>query len=387
MGQDLPYGQYRVRRRENKYRAEYYGIREHASYIWLQFEAMRLGHTIFSKWTKPGEKLIATKDVDSGKPVFYRLDGYRRIETSPKQYEEYGYEFSCSLIIILYLFHFRYNECHETRSRTEHNGLYIGNSSAHGLCDKCKIRWENEGKTIPHYLEKKRIATDKRLQNLIATGIKMKVVWSCTVAEMLSDQGVVDDKIDTRYDEVYRDAFRDFVNRFSGYDFKIARREYGSHEDIVQDVMDKNIGTGWMLIDAHVPRKHHQDFFDLPPLYDKRVVTPEDVGPKTVEYLQRSNTKLSKQPLLIGTFHVTNYLMNFETVRQLVNEVELCITNIHLFIEFDSAPIFADYVKKIYNGRVQVYQIFILKLISIITRTFRPSKTMTRLNRKYIKLY
>uniref|UniRef100_A0A914XED5 DNA-directed DNA polymerase n=1 Tax=Plectus sambesii TaxID=2011161 RepID=A0A914XED5_9BILA len=63
LGQKLPHGQYRVRRQENNaYQAEYYGTREHLSYLWLQFESMLLGHTLRSKWTNPGEQLMVVKE-------------------------------------------------------------------------------------------------------------------------------------------------------------------------------------------------------------------------------------------------------------------------------------------------------------------------------------
>ena len=187
----------------------------------------------------------------------------------------------------------------------------------------------------------------------------MKTVWSCTLVEILNGS----ETSDNSEDEAYCNAFRHFVANFNGYNFDIAQRHYYSKEDIIQDVMNEDIKTGWMLVDAHVPRQHRLDFFDLPPLYAKRVVTPDDVGPITMEYLAQSNTKLSKDPLLVGTFSVSKYLMNFETVRQLISEVDLCITNIYLFIEFESDAIFADYVEKIYTGRIEVYIFCALSLI------------------------
>uniref|UniRef100_A0A914X351 DNA-directed DNA polymerase n=1 Tax=Plectus sambesii TaxID=2011161 RepID=A0A914X351_9BILA len=93
LGQKLPHGQYRICRQENNaYQAEYFGTREHLSYIWLQFESMLLGHTLRSKWTNLGEQLAVVKDAESGKQVYYRLDSYCKLETSPGTYEHYGYE-------------------------------------------------------------------------------------------------------------------------------------------------------------------------------------------------------------------------------------------------------------------------------------------------------
>uniref|UniRef100_A0A914WY06 DNA-directed DNA polymerase n=1 Tax=Plectus sambesii TaxID=2011161 RepID=A0A914WY06_9BILA len=296
LGQKLPHGQYRVRQHENNaYQAEYYGTREHLSYLWLQFESMLLGHTLRSKWTSPGEQLMVVEDTESGKQVYYRLDGYCKLETSPGTYEHYGYE---------------YNECHSTRNQTEYNGLYLGNNSLHRLCDSCQIEWQQANKSLPKYLEKKRKETDNQLQNLVEAELYMKTVWSCTLIEILNGSDGDDDDSAS-----YCNAFRHFAANFNGYNFDIARRNYHSKEDIIQDVMNKDIKTGWMLVDAHVQRRHRLDFFDLPPLYAKRVVTPDDVGPVTMEYLARSNTQLSKDPLLVGTFSVDKYLMNFEIVR------------------------------------------------------------------------
>ena len=62
---------------------------------------MLLGHTLRSKWTNPGEQLMVVKDKESGKQVYYRLDGYYKLETSPRTYEHYGYELVIPNFIII----------------------------------------------------------------------------------------------------------------------------------------------------------------------------------------------------------------------------------------------------------------------------------------------
>ena len=97
------------------------------------------------------------------------------------------------------------------------------------------------------------------MANLIEARLCMKTAWSCMLIEILNGSlsGGGDDDDGSK---AYCSAFRHFAANFNGYNFDIAQSQYHSKEDIIHDMMSKDKKTGWMLVDAHVPRRHWLDF-------------------------------------------------------------------------------------------------------------------------------